>query len=183
MIVSLAQLDESAGTCIYFVLLDQQLSLEADAVSPLWNSTQIGIWASKGQLIAVQNPKFIPGVGATRAEVVPFHQAYLVKPDLSGVILHQRKSKRGILISILQRRSLPIIVKRAGDAMLLPESAPLDQAAERLMEGRMTLQQRMSLQTEKSADRNLEAPPETGLIELVIVPRGALFRSIRQQPP
>lgn len=182
MIVSLAQLDEFTDRArIYFVLLDQELSLQSNASGSHWSSTQIGIWASKGQLIAVQNHKFIPGTDTTQAEVVPFHQAYLVKPDLSGVIRHQHKSKNGFLMNIVERRSLSTMVKRNGDAMLLPEGAPLDQLAERLMEGRMTLQQLMAWQTGKRVN-DKEETLETGLIELVIIPRGVLIRPLKEQP-
>lgn len=181
MIVSLSQLHESTDRArIYFVILDQQIFLSENAYGS-WNSTQIGIWASKGQLIAVQNPKFIPGTGATRAEVVPFHQAYIVKPDLSDLILFQRKSKNGFLINILERTALRMIVKNAGDMIHLPESARLDQAVEELMNGKRILKQLMVLQAEGAHVDHRETTTHEGrFIELVIVPRGALIRCLKE---
>ena len=185
MIVSLSQLYESAGrTHIYFIILDRKLSLQPDGVAgPFWNSTQIGIWASKGQMIAVQNPQFIPGIHTTFVEVVSFHQAYLVKPDLSGLILHQHKSRNGILINTLQRKSLSIVVKRTRDAICLSENASLDRIAERLMEGKTTLQQLIDLQRKNGVvDCSEKRSGEAELIELVMLPRGVLFRPLEQSP-
>jgi len=182
MIVPLSQLYESADrTRIYLVILDQQIFFSENGSEPSWNSTQIGVWASKGQLIAIQNPKFIPGASTTRAEVVPFHQAYIVKPDLSGVILFQRKSKDGFLVNILERGALPMIVKNAGAVIHLPESMPLDQTAEELMNGKMTLKQLMVLQAEGAHVNHRETTTREGrFIELVIVPRGVLFRCLKE---
>jgi len=181
--MSLAQLNESTHrNRIYLVLLDQRLSLIADASGSSWSSTQIGIWASKGQLIALQNPEFIPGTEATSVEVIPFHQAYLVKPDLSKLILHQRKSKSGFLINTLEKRSFSCLVKRKGDSFELSESASLDQIAARLMEGRMQLQQFITLQAGKWVDVDREPISEHCLIELIMIPRGVLFRPLKQQP-
>ncbi|NKE71956.1 hypothetical protein [Candidatus Manganitrophus noduliformans] len=184
MIVPLSALYEPADSArIYFVILDREISLPPDGAASSWNSTQIGIWASKGQVIAVRNSRFIPGIDTAAVEVVSFHQAYLVKPDLSDLILYQRKTKNGILISALEKRALSMVVKRAGEAIPLPESAPFDRTAERLMEGRMTLQQ---LTTGRSGniivDPREETTDKTGLIELVIVPRGVLFRTLNRQP-
>lgn len=179
MIVPLSQLFESADrTRIYFVILDQQICLPPEkAVGSIWNSTQLGAWASKGQVIVVQNPQFIPGIDTTPAEVVAFHQAYLVKPDLNGLILHQRKSHSGFLINTLEGPSLSLIV-RTRDAICLSEDAPLDQTAERLMEGKTTLQQL----TAWPAGDAVVGLGEEALIELVMLPRGVLFRS-HQHPP
>lgn len=185
MIVPLSQLFESADrTRIYFVILDQQICLPPEkAVGSIWNSTQLGAWASKGQVIVVQNPQFIPGIDTTPAEVVAFHQAYLVKPDLNGLILHQRKSHSGFLINTLEGPSLSLIV-RTRDAICLSEDAPLDQTAERLMEGKTTLQQLMALRAGREAVVGLgeEATCEAGLIELVMVPRGVLFQFVKRHP-
>lgn len=183
MIVSLSQLHRSINPArIYFVILDREISLPPDDVASSWNSTQIGIWASKGQVIAVQNSRFIPGIDTARVEVVSFHQAYLVKPDLNDVILYQRKSKNGILISILEKGSFSMVVKRTGEAIRLPEGAPFDQTAEWLMEGRVTLQQLTTGPFGNSiVDPREETMDKTGLIELVIVPRGVLFRPLKQQ--
>lgn len=184
MIVSLAQLNASVDrNRIYFVLLDQQLSLRADDAGSLWNSTQIGIWASRGQLMSVQNSKLIPGSDTACAELIPFHQAYLIKPDLSSVILGQRKSKSGFLINIVKKGSLSLLVKRERDALYLSENAPLDQMAERLMDGRMTLQQRRLLQTRGAIIETGEpATSTTERIELVILPRGVLLRPLEEKP-
>jgi hypothetical protein len=184
MIVSLSQLYGSSDRSrIYFVILDQQISLSEDGSGAPWNSTQIGIWANKGQLIAVQNSQFIPGVDTTRVEVVSFHQAYLVKPDLSGFILCQRKSENGTLISTLEGEALSVVVKRRHEAIRLPENAPFDQTAERLMEGKTTVLQLVGLHAgEAIVQLGDEKAPETGLIELVMVPRGVLFRPLKQQP-
>lgn len=98
----------------------------------------------------MQNPQFIPGIDTTSAEVVAFHQAYLVKPDLNGLILHQRKRHSGFLINTLEGPSLSLIL-RTRDAICLSEDAPLDQTAERLMEGKTTLQQLTALRAVKEA--------------------------------
>jgi hypothetical protein len=182
MIVSLSQLYESdEPTRIYFVILDRQLSLPSDGASS-WNSTQLGLWAKHGRVIAVQNPKFIPGIDTTHAEVVPFHQAYLVKPDLSWFILDQRKSENGILIHTLERRSLSLMVKREGDAICLSQTASLDRTADRLVERGMTLRQFMALQAEGAiVALNKEATGEAGVIELVILPGGVLFQPLKQR--
>ncbi|MCG3114900.1 MAG: hypothetical protein LLH30_04395 [Candidatus Manganitrophus sp. SA1] len=182
MIVPLSELYKTVDPArIYFVILDREIPLPPDGASS-WSSTQIGIWASKGQVIAVRNSRFIPGIDNTRVEVVSFHQAYLVKPDLSDLILYQRKTKNGILISALEKKSLSMVVKRAGEAIHLPESAPFDQTAERLMEGRMTLQQLTAGRSGNIiVDPREETLDKTGLIELVIVPRGVLFRPLKRQ--
>lgn len=182
MNVPLSQLYESTDRArIYFVILDGQIFLPSDTSVASWNSTQIGIWANKGQLIAVQNPKLIPGASTTRAEIVPFHQAYIVKPDLSGMILFQRKSKNGFLINILERTALRMVVKNAGDVIYLPENALLDQAVEQLMNGKMTLKQLMALEAEGAhVDPRKTATREGRFIELVIVPRGVLFRCLKE---
>lgn len=63
MIVPLSQIFESADrTRIYFVILDQQICLPPEkAVGSIWNSTQLGAWASKGQVIVVQKPAIHSG--------------------------------------------------------------------------------------------------------------------------
>lgn len=184
MIIPLSQLYESVDrTRIYFVILDPQICLPPErVVGSIWNSTQLGTWASKGQVIVVQNPQFIPGIDTTRAEVVAFHQAYLVKPDLNGLILHQRKSHSGFLINTLEDPSFSLIV-RTRDAICLSEDAPLDQTAARLMEGKTTLQQLTAWRAgETVVGPGEEGTQETGLIELVMLPRGVLFQFVKRHP-
>lgn len=165
---------------IYFVILDAELSVASFRLARATrHSTQLAGWAARGEVMAVVNPKWIPGVSTTPVEVVRFDQAYLVKPDLGGILIDQRKSKSGILINHLKMGALPLFLKETKRTLCVSDGLDLDLAMGSLMNGRCAPRSRFVSAAGLRAIGNRDNSEE---IELVIVPRGAVLRSVGHDP-
>lgn len=137
------------------------------------------MWADKGRVLVFQDPKFIPGLSATLAEVLRFQDAYLVKPDLKRFILKQRKTSNGVLIHRIQKELLSVFLKPGNEAILISESVDLDLTIEVLLNGRKAALK--GLTVSEQADVIRDVPFNHGRdkeIDLVMMSQGMILRTI-----
>jgi hypothetical protein len=161
---------------IYFVILNAELSVDSFVFArAARHSAQLAGWAARGEVMAVENPKWIPGAGTTPADVVRLDQAYLVKPDLSGILIDQRKSQSGILINHLKRGALPLFLKETKRTFCVSDCGDLDLAVESVMKGRCAPRSRS---ISAAGIRAVSVEDKSREIELVIVPGGAVLRDV-----
>lgn len=179
-VVELSILYRYAGrVALFFVVLNANLPLSSlAAVCESGNAGQLKECSDQGQVLVFHDPRKIPGCSDTRAEVLRFAEAYLVKPDLRSIVQNQRRTANGILVHRLQKKSLPVFLKPGEEALYISPSVDIDLAVEILSHRRRPAIEFLigSGQAKVIRDFQLEEGEEE--IDLVITANGAIVSEI-----
>lgn len=175
-VVELSVIYRDAGrVALFFVVLDAGLPLSFLAlVCESCNTDQIKQWSDLAQVLVFHDPKKIPGLSGTPAEVLRFEEAYLVKPDLRRIIWNQHKTANGILVHRIEKKSLPVFLKPADEALCISPSVDIDLAVGILSSRREPAIEFLigSGQARIVQDFHLEEEEEE--VDLVLIPNGAI---------
>lgn len=170
---------DTGRVALFFVVLDARLSLSSlAAVCESGNANQLKQCSDRGQVLVFHNPKRIPGLSDTPAEVLRFEEAYLVKPDLRSVVQNQRKTANGVLVHRIEKKSLPVFLKPADEVLYISPSVDIDLAVEILSSRREPAIEFLIGSGQARIVRDFHLEEEEEEVDLVLIPNGAIVAEI-----